>query len=286
MRKNYCFAGVEFTVDIPDDRMYEQERNLEAFRAESVRDPHVFTFEIAQDLEAPTGECVAAPPGFRIYRDGECHITYVGAVKNSWEKGHLRILHRGKSHQVQVLSTACFGKISVKTVLNSLEAERLVTEANGFVFHCSYIAVGDRAIVFTAPSGTGKSTQADLWHQLRGAEIINGDRAVIRCVDHRVVACGIPFSGSSCYCENRELEIAAIVYLGQAPVTSIHQLRGYRAFARIWEGCSVNVWEPEEMAKVSDLAARVAALVPVYYLPCTPDETAVSALENALKEGK
>lgn len=286
MQKHYCFAGVEITVDIPDDRMYAQDRSLEAFRVEAVRDPHVFTFDTVEVLEAPEGEWTATLPGLRVYRDGNRHITYVGAAEENWENSYLRVLHEGKSHQVQVRAAVYPGRIGVKAVLNSLEAERLVTQAHGFVFHCSYIAVGDRAILFTAPSGTGKSTQADLWHALRGAEIINGDRAVIRCPDHRVMACGIPFSGSSSYCGNRELEIAAIVYLGQAPVTSIRRLRGYTAFARIWEGCSVNTWETKEMARVSDLAARVAASVPVYYLPCTPDESAVKALENALREGK
>lgn len=286
MRKHYCFAGVEITVDIPDDRMYAQDRSLETFRVDTVRDPHVFTFATAENLEAPEGEWAATLPGLRVYRNGERHITYVGAVEENWENGYLRVLHQGKNHQVQVRSGVYPGRLGVKAVLNSLEAERLVTQADGFVFHCSYIAAGDRAIIFTAPSGTGKSTQADLWKDLRGAEIVNGDRAVIRCVDGRVLACGIPFSGSSCYCENRELDVAAIVYLAKAPVTSIHPLRGYKAFARIWEGCSVNTWDPEEMAKVSALAAQVAASVPVYYLPCTPDESAVKALENALREGK
>ena len=80
--------------------------------------------------------------------------------------------------------------------------------------------------------------------------------------------------------------MAAIVYLGQAPVTSIRRLRGYAAFKRIWEGCSVHTWEPEQMKAVSALVAATAGYVPVYYMPCTPDESAVEALENMLTKGE
>lgn len=285
MEKYYRFAGVEIAVDIPAERMYDEDRNLAPFRVEAVGDPHRFRFTMADQLDAPTGDCIATPPGLRIYRDGKRHITYVGSVREDWRDGYLRVVHAGKEHQVQALSSAYPGKLSVKTVLNSLEVERLAALAGGVVFHCSYINVGGRAILFTAPSGVGKSTQAELWRSLRGAEIINGDRAVIRREQDRILACGIPFSGSSTYCLNRELPLAAIVYLAQAPVTSIRRVQGYEAFAKIWEGCAVNTWDPESVRRISGLVEQVAGTIPVYHLPCTPDESAVKAMENLLREG-
>ena len=39
-----------------------------------------------------------------------------------------------------------------------------------------------------------------------------------------------------------------------------------------------------DVEKVSELISKTAESVPVYYLQCAPDETAVIALENALKE--
>ena len=56
------------------------------------------------------------------------------------------------------------------------------------------IAFQNKAILFSAPSGTGKSTQADLWQKyVRGVEIINGDRAIIGIEDNGVKAYGLPF---------------------------------------------------------------------------------------------
>ncbi len=285
MEKHYRFAGVEITIDIPREHMYENERNLAPFRVDSVTNAHRFAYRVCDSLDAPSGECIAVRPGLRVYLDGERRISYVGSVHECWEHACTRSLQEGRDHQVQVRASFYPERISAKAVLNSIELERLVTEAGGFMFHCAFIEWEGQAILFTAPSGVGKSTQAELWRNLRGAQIVNGDRAVIRCTGGRVLASGIPFSGSSSYCLNRELEVAAVVYLGQAPVTTIRRLRGYVAFSRIWEGCSVHTWEPEQMARASALAAEVAGSVPVYYLPCTPDETAVNILENALRKG-
>ena len=284
MERYYRFAGVDLAVCTEEDAGALDGSRLEEFAVDSVTDPHVFRFELTDELPRPGGECIADKPGFRIYREGGRRMRYLGSVEQSLEGAYICAIHEGKEHRVQVLSDKVGGRISYRTVLNSLEAEHLIARNGGFVFHCSYIEWNGRAILFTAPSGTGKSTQAELWKDLRGAEIINGDRAAVRIADGRVMAEGIPFSGSSAYCRSRSLPLAAVVYLGQAPVTSIRRMRGYESFARIWEGCSVNTWDREDVELVSAAVKRLAESVPVYHLPCTPDESAVMALENALKK--
>ena len=139
-----------------------------------------------------------------------------------------------------------------------------------------------KAILFTAPSETGKSTQADLWHRLRGAAIHNGDRSAVRWQDGRAYACGVPFAGSSQICENVTLPLAAIVYLRQAPETTIRRLRGAESFRCLWEGCSVNTWDRADVDRISETVLQVLTAVPVFELACTPDESAILALEGVL----
>lgn len=284
MEKFYQFAGVEFSVEIPDEWMYESDRQLAAFRVEGCKDPHLFCFRLVSALDVPRGEQIAWEPGFRVFRNGAERLRYIGTVNESWESAYIRAAHNGRSHQIQLLCDRYAEKVGVHTVLTSLAAEHLVTEQGGFVFHSSYIAHNGGAILFTAPSGTGKSTQADLWHRFRGAEIINGDRSVVRNIGGKLWACGIPFAGSSAYCQNRTLPLTAVVYLSQAPQTTVTRLSGFRAFRSIWEGVSVNGWEPEDVAKVTDGVKNLVESVPVYHLACTPDVSAVEALETALRE--
>lgn len=284
MERHYRFAGVELTVSMPRDICYPEGSRLDAFEVATVTDPHVFRFEIVDTLTPPAGECIVSEPAFRIYRDGNRRIRCIGSMQNGVEGAYIRASHQGRQHHVQVLTDRTAGCLGAKTILNAIEAEHLVARAGGFVFHCAYIDWKGNAILFTAPSGTGKSTQADLWNRLRGAGIVNGDRAAVRIVDGDAIAAGIPFAGSSCHCLNRSLPVAAVVYLAQAPVTSIRRIRGYEAFARIWEGVSVNTWDRTDVDLVSDAVRKLAESVPVFHLPCTPDESAVNALEQALKE--
>lgn len=282
MEKYYRFAGVEVAVRIPDEWMYEDDRQLVPFRVTQVNAPHIFYFYPVDSLTAPSGELEVLLPGVRVYREGDSYVRYIGTVENDWENAYIRAVHGTNESHIQVKVSEQIRHIGVKTVLNSVGAEHLVAEAGGFVFHCSYIDYRGRAILFTAPSGTGKSTQADLWAQYRDAEIINGDRAAV-CRKDGIVAEGIPFCGSSSHCGNRTLPLAAIVYLSQAPQTSIRKLRGREAFLKIWEGVSVNTWIKQDVERVSGTVQQTATEIPVYHLACTPDESAVTALEEALR---
>lgn len=283
MERYFKFAGVELAIDLPEDRMFTDPRDLAPFEVERVTDPHHYTFTMVEELTPPDGECVASPPGFRVYQAGERQIRYIGSVQNGWEPAYMRVEHCGREHRGELKLSQFPGRVGTHTVLEAVAAEHLIAREYGVVFHSSYIEYEGQAILFTAPSGTGKSTQAELWRALRGAEIINGDRSAIRVVDDVVYAAGLPFSGSSQICENRTLPLRAIVYLGQAAETTISQVRGYQAFARIWEGCSVNIWDEEDVRRASSVVKWTASTVPVYYLPCTPDESAVIALEKALR---
>lgn len=283
MDKFYRFAGIELAVHIPAEWMYTDDRTLAPFRVDTAEDPHHFFFAVAEALTPPEGECLTVQPDFAVYSQAGGQTRYIGAVREGWQNAYIRAEHRGRTHLVQLKASQYAAGTTAKTVLNAMQAEHLVARENGFVFHSSYIEWNGKAILFTAPSGTGKSTQAELWRSLRGAEIINGDRSAVRVTEAGAVAGGIPFAGSSQICKNRTLPLAAIVYLAQAPVTSIRKLRGAEAFRRIWEGVSVNTWDGEDLRLVSGTVQKVAESVPVFYMPCTPDETAVIALEEVLK---
>ena len=281
--KNYKFAGVEYQIVLPEDIMYTDERHLAAFAVDTVKNPHIFKFDCCDNLTPPVGELVAVKPGFCVYNNDDVSVRYIGSVEKSWDNAYIRAEHSGNLHNIQLKKSQFSGKIGTHTVLSALAAEHLTVQAGGVVFHCSYIEHNGKAILFTAPSETGKSTQADLWNKHRDAFIVNGDRAAIRIIDGEIYADGIPFAGSSKHCNNRTLPLAAIVYLAQAPVTTIKRIKGYQAFSKIWEGISVNTWDKDDMEKVSTLAKKIVENIPVYYLACTPDESAVIALEKALE---
>lgn len=284
MEKFYEFAGVQIAVNAPEKIMYTQDRTLEPFRVDHATAPYRFAFEMVESLTMPATKPVAVLDNFVVYYEDNIQLRYVGAVAADLEKAYIRTAQKGKDCHVQLKKSMYRDAMSAKVVLNAIGAEHLIAQNGGFVFHSSYIAHKGGAILFSAPSGTGKSTQAELWRTLRGAEVINGDRSAVCIREGQAVACGIPFAGSSQICRNAILPLKAIVYLAQAPETSIRKLRGAEAFRRVWEGVSVNTWDKDDVGKVMDAVQQTVMGVPVYYLSCTPDERAITALERMLEQ--
>lgn len=284
MEKFYHFANVDLAIQIEDARMYRDDRNLAPFRAEPAPDPHRFLVEVTEQMAPPQGPELANYPGLRIYGAGDGYVRYQGPVQDGFAGAYARTEHRGKQHHIGLSQDHTPGVVSVRQVLNALDVEHLVAAEGGVILHASYVQWQGRAILFTAPSETGKSTQAELWKAHRDARIINGDRAAVILHNGQLCAAGLPFFGSSQYCENVTSPLAAVVYLRQAPVTTIRRLRAAEAFRRIWEGCCVNPWNREDVGRATSLVEMLLGHVPVYELSCTPDESAVTALEAQIRK--
>lgn len=285
MERFYQFAGITLRVSGPNPQMYQDDGVLSAFAVPNQQPDYSLEIRLVDRLDEPEGTCVFQDRALRVYQCGEKQIRYEGTVSEGLERAYLRIAREGAFGIAQVKRQPDFAHISPKTVLNTVEAEHLIAQNRGFLLHASFINRNEKAILFTAPSGTGKSTQAALWSTLRGAQQINGDRAAVMLnADGRAIAAGIPFSGSSGVCENVTLPLDAVVYLTQAPETEITRLSGVEAFRRVWEGCCVNTWNRKDVDACTQAVMRVLTSVPVFHLACTPDESAVTALERALKE--
>lgn len=167
---------------------------------------------------------------------------------------------------------------------SSVSLAQLLLKQNAFFLHSSFIDIGGKAVLFSAPCGTGKSTQAALWEKHRSAEVINGDKAGI-LVENGVYACGAPFCGTSGICKNKNLPLGAIVLLSQSPENRIKRLAGIEALQGVLQNIYLDLIAPNEQMMIFDLLIKLLEKVPVYSFGCTPDENAVIALEKALQDG-
>ena len=131
-------------------------------------------------------------------------------------------------------------------------------------------------------SKTGKTTQATLWEKHRGSRVINGDRALLDCIDGRWTARGWPVCGSSEVCHNEDTKIRAIVMLSQGKTDTVERLTPFQAFSQIYSQITINRWNREAQQRAMDLIENLITHVPVYHLSCTISEDAVRCLESAL----
>ncbi len=278
-------AGTVVRVTGPDLDLSPEPGILAPFLLPECPHQQEMDIRLTDELPPAAGVCVFNDPARRVYRTGNALVTYIGSVGRSADDAYIRVVREGTRRTAQVKRSTVPDRIHAKTVLTAMEAEHIIVEYGGFLLHASCIEVNGEAILFTAPSGTGKSTQAALWEKYRGAEVINGDRIAVCMGENGAEARGVPFAGSSGISKSRRLPLRAIVHLAQAKATTVVPLGGYRAFRYLWEGCSVYTWDRTDVSMCADTVQQVLARVPMYHMACTPDETAVAALETALRKG-
>lgn len=160
--------------------------------------------------------------------------------------------------------------------------ENLLTKQKALLLHASLIRWKGKAILFSAPTGTGKSTQADLWVKYEGAEILNGDRAGLRRLNNQWEAYGLPIAGSSMVYRNEAAPVKGIIVLRQALQNKMHLLHPAEAFGYLYSEVTVHQWNRLFVERVTDLLTSLLKEIPVYLLECRPDEAAVFIVKRVL----
>lgn len=155
---------------------------------------------------------------------------------------------------------------------------------NTLLMHASCVSYENKGIVFTASSGVGKTTQAELWAKHKGAKILNGDKVFLKREEDGIHAWGSPWKGSSPYAENESAPLKAIVVLEQAEENNIQKLEGLDVLQYVVPHVFFPGWDEKCEQSVLTFLDEVLAETDIYLLKCRPDETAVELLVSVIKE--
>lgn len=153
------------------------------------------------------------------------------------------------------------------------------------LFHGSALELEGRGYIFTAPSGTGKSTHAALWRQAFGDRVtmINDDKPLLHITPEGVTVYGTPWAGKSNLQSNISAPVGGIVLLHQAPDNTIRPLTAREAYPRLLSQTH-RVQDPGGLMRTLDLIQRLSRL-PVYELGCTPTpEAAILACRTLTRK--
>ena len=179
-----------------------------------------------------------------------------------------------------------------KPYLESLCVYRKLLEKlldkGAIVFHSSAVAVDGKAYLFTAPSGTGKSTHVALWKKLFGerAVVINDDKPIIRLVDGEFYVYGTPWNGKHDLDTNCKAKLKAICKLERGEKNKIEKMQT----AKMLPTLLAQTLRPSEAVsydKLLDIIGKILTQVELYRLECNVD---ISSAELSFKvmsgEGK
>lgn len=244
---------------------------------------YTYYIEVTDHLPQPEGKVLARRPDLLVFQSKTGESRLIG-VKGT--EGYYACYQELSSDKARVLlARDRIQGLHIDPVFTSLLAlERRLIARDSLIFHCAYMVYQGEAILFSAPSETGKTTQANLWEKYRGSRTVNGDRALLGKRDGRWTAQGWPVCGTSEVCHNEEFPIRAVVMLSQAKENQAQQLPPGRSFPLLYSQITVNKWNMKDHLHAIDLIQELAEGVPVFHLGCTISEEAVDCLEEALKK--
>lgn len=170
--------------------------------------------------------------------------------------------------------------------LESLAVYRKIAETllkqDVLLFHCSALALDGKAYLFTAPSGTGKSTHARLWRQRFGDRVVmvNDDKPLLALRDGKVTVYGTPYAGKEGRQTNTSAPVGGIVILHQAPENTIRPLSPQEAYPALLNQ-TYRPKDPAGLIHTLDLVQELTQL-PLFELGCTISQEAVALAHDAL----
>ncbi|MCD7820443.1 MAG: hypothetical protein LUH07_15560 [Lachnospiraceae bacterium] len=160
--------------------------------------------------------------------------------------------------------------------------EEYCLENHAVILHSASIEYRGKGILFTAPSGTGKTTQTDLWHQyLKGVTDINADRTLLQKTKQGWYACGFPLYGSVLRCEQKAKPIKAIIILRQGKENRVEELSPAEKVSMLYSESTVPSTR-EYVSLAFNLLSDLIQEVKVIRYVCNMEKDAVQVLHRYL----
>lgn len=242
---------------------------------------YTYHIEFSEKLPEPRGKLTAKRPDLLVYRNGKRESRLIG-VKGR-KRPYAFYCETAEDQAVITIDKKEIQDLHVDPVFTSLFAlEKRLIRKKQMILHCAYTEYQGEAVLFSAPSETGKTTQANLWEKHRGSRIVNGDRALIGKTGDIWKAYGWPVCGTSEVCGNETFPVRSVVMLSQAEKNHAERLTPGQAFPLLYGQITVNKWNTEAHIHAMDLIDDFLGSVPVYHLGCTISEEAVACLEKVM----
>ena len=147
-----------------------------------------------------------------------------------------------------------------------------------FLMHGSVVALDNQAYMFTAPSGTGKTTRTRIFRELYpNSFVVNGDKPLIKITPNEAFACGTPWCGKEGWNTDTMVPLKAIFLLERADEgekSFIEEVSLGKAFPFLLQQ-TYRPEDPDLMRKTLYLLKSLNGKVKIYKYRSTPTEESV-----------
>lgn len=172
--------------------------------------------------------------------------------------------------------------------LESLAVYRKIAVAmldhDTLLFHGSAISVDGQGFLFTAKSGTGKSTHTRLWREQFGdrAAMVNDDKPLLRVCDDHVEVCGTPWTGKHGLGANMTVPLKGICILSRSEQNHIQPISVEQALPMLIQQ-SYRPDDPVAVMKLLSLLDKMTKRTGLYALGCNMEPEAAMVAYDGMK---
>lgn len=266
------------------------EERLAAYRCENVSTPDLrITFTAPDSIPIPEGPVTVynerlrvtdLPDGRRLrglYHPKTGELLQTITCNADYSEAEICV-PAGRSHPTLSL-------LDFEYMFTGLVFSDRITHLGGLVLHGSSLAFDDNGLIFSAPSGTGKSTHTGLWRETYGERVtvINDDKPAVRFNEMgQPLVYGTPWSGKTDLNTNTSAPLRAVVFLERGTTDAIRRLSATEALLYMNRELSMPYHDESLGLTLLDTATRLVQTVPMYLLSCTPTPHAVETVRETL----
>lgn len=191
-------------------------------------------------------------------------------------------VRRGGETLVYVRDLELLRGYALSLFLNHHKAYDILVERHALVLHASYVEREGMALLFSAPSGTGKSTQAHFWKEERGCRIINEDRVVLFKQEGVWYAGGCWSMGGARLTANVTRPLDTLVLLQQGREDRAETIRPSEALRRLIPQCAYTAEDGVMRQEVITILCDLLSDTRVVSYACMNHPDSVGDLEKVL----
>ena len=171
-------------------------------------------------------------------------------------------------------------------ILRYLPMRAVLQHFGVLLLHAAQVMAGGKGILFSGPSGAGKTTQSKLWEQAGAGIRVCNDRTLVRKQYNKWQGSGYVLDGSEPVSDGKQYELGCIVFPLKAECNQIEKMSPARATAALIGQTVIDNWNSRARTSALEYLLQLTSEIPVFQFFCTPDLKAADCLKQQLrKEG-
>lgn len=173
--------------------------------------------------------------------------------------------------------------VAENMILGSKFNRRLMKYFGSYI-HSSALLFDGKVYLFSAYSGTGKSTHTKKWVKRFGDEravVINDDKPSFRLIDDKCMIYGTPFAGGTDIQKNVSAELGALVFIERDEKNSLEKLPPAKSVSLLLSQSPGRANEAVGERQL-EMFSEILTKYPAYLLKCNLDDDVVDVAMGIL----